>query len=106
MLRESRRQLSVQAIPAELEWPSNVLGRVWRDPGMKSAVGIPSIRLQFVGKSEERTLNVQGLTLSHKDSKFSLRAESVYEAFPKAGDTRAFNSRVESARFITHRQNL
>jgi hypothetical protein len=73
---------------------------------MKSAVGIPGIRLQFVGKGEERTPNFQGLTLSCRDSQFSLHVELVYEAFPKAGDTRAFNSRVQSPRFMSHRLNL
>ena len=59
-------------------------GESWPDPGMKSAVGMPGIRLQFVGKREEPTPNGQRLTLSHKDSTLSLRVESVYEAFTNA----------------------
>ena len=54
------------------------------DPGMKSAAGMPGIRLQFVGKREEPTPNGQRLTLSHRDSVLSLRVESVYEAFTNA----------------------
>jgi alpha-galactosidase len=54
------------------------------DSGMKSAMGMPGIRLQFAGKREEPTPNGQRLTLAHRDSVLSLRVESVYEAFANA----------------------
>lgn len=51
------------------------------DPGMKSAMGMPGIRLQFAGKQEDATARGPRLTLVHTDPKLSLRVDSIYEAF-------------------------
>jgi alpha-galactosidase len=53
------------------------------DPGMKSAMGMPGVRLQFGGKEEKSTSNGRRLSLVHTDSKLSLHVESIYEAFHK-----------------------
>ncbi len=72
-------------------------GESWPDPGMKSAVGMPGIRLQFAGKREEPTQDGQRLTLSHRDSKLSLHVESVYEAFTNAPMVRRY-TRISNER--------
>jgi alpha-galactosidase len=54
------------------------------DPAMKSAAGMPGIRLQFAGKQEERISGGQRLRLVQRDPKLSLRVESLYEAFDHA----------------------
>jgi alpha-galactosidase len=54
------------------------------DPGMKSAMGMPGLRLQFSGKKEESTQNGRRLSLVYTDSKLSLHVESIYEAFHEA----------------------
>jgi alpha-galactosidase len=54
------------------------------DPGMKSAMGMPGLRLRFIGKREDATPKGHQLTLAHRDSKLSLDVESIYEAFQDA----------------------
>ncbi|MGB8029929.1 MAG: glycoside hydrolase family 36 protein [Terracidiphilus sp.] len=70
--------------PNGVEVALQCTGENWPDPGMKSAVGMPGIRLEFAGKQEESTPKGQRLTLAHRDSALSLRVESVYEAFANA----------------------
>ena len=65
-------------------------GESWPDPGMKSAVGMPGIRLKFAGKQEEPTQDGHRLTLVHTDSKVSVRVESIYEASDDAPMVRRF----------------
>ena len=65
-------------------------GENWPDPGMKSAMGMPGIRLKFAGKQEEHTQDVHRLTLVHTDAKVSMRVESIYEAFDDAPMVRRF----------------
>ena len=54
------------------------------DPGMKSAMGMPGLRLRFVGRREDSTPTGHQLTLTHRDSQLSLDVESIYEAFKDA----------------------
>jgi len=54
------------------------------DPGMKSAMGSPGVRLEFLEKHEVPTAKGRQLTIVHEDSRLSLRIESIYEAFQDA----------------------
>ena len=51
------------------------------DPGMKSAMGMPGVRLQFSRKEVRSTSSGRRLSLVHTDEKLSLHVESTYEAF-------------------------
>ncbi len=65
-------------------------GQNWPDPGMKSAMGMPGIRLQFAGKHEESTPKCQRMILTHRDPELSLRVDSVYEAITNAPMVRRY----------------
>jgi alpha-galactosidase len=68
------------------------------DQGMKSGMGQPGMRLEFVEKREETSGDVRRLICVHRDSALQLRVESIYESFAGLSVVRRY-SRVTNEGF-------